>query len=354
MADTKPQVIDGPEAWHGRDLAEDSRWQFRLEDEDIAELDAALQSAKSRGLAWRDMKAKSDFPLEHFAGKLDALAEELENGCGLVKLKGFPVERYDDADLNRIWYGVCLNIGTPIYQNYRGELLRDIVDEQVDTDAVNDNRLMARDGSVFHSSRARTASNGPLRFHTDRADVVGLFCIRQAAKGGISQLASSVRVSNEIIQRRPDLAELLFDVIHRSRHGEEKGGSEQIYGIPVFGIRDGKFTSHYSRTYVEAAQQLDSVPRMSDAQWEALDMLAAVAAEVCMEMSFEPGDMHLVNNHVIYHARTAYEDAPGDRRCLKRIWLSMPNSRALPEDQAVLWRNVEPGALRGGIAQAPA
>ncbi len=256
MADTKPQVIDGPEAWHGRDLAEDSRWQFRLEDEDIAELDAALQSAKSRGLAWRDMKAKSDFPLEHFAGKLDALAEELENGCGLVKLKGFPVERYDDADLNRIWYGVCLNIGTPIYQNYRGELLRDIVDEQVDTDAVNDNRLMARDGSVFHSSRARTASNGPLRFHTDRADVVGLFCIRQAAKGGISQLASSVRVSNEIIQRRPDLAELLFDVIHRSRHGEEKDGRNSIYGIPVFGIRDGKFTSHYSRTYVEAAQQL--------------------------------------------------------------------------------------------------
>jgi alpha-ketoglutarate-dependent taurine dioxygenase len=44
---------------------------------------------------------------------------------------------------------------------------------------------------------------------------------------------------------------------------------------------------------------------MSDAQWEALDLLAEIAEEVCMEMSFEPGDMQLLNNHVIYHARTA-------------------------------------------------
>jgi len=31
----------------------------------------------------------------------------------------------------------------------------------------------------------------------------------------------------------------------------------------------------------------------------------------------------------------------------------MPNSRPLPEDHAVLWRNVEAGALRGGIGQEP-
>ena len=135
---------------------------------------------------------------------------------------------------------------------------------------------------------------------------------------------------------------MLYDVVYRSRHGEEKDGSQKFYGIPVFGVRDGKFTSHYSRTYVEAAQELDSVPEMSDAQWEALDLLAEVAEEVCMEMMFEPGDIQLINNHVIYHARTAYEDAPQGGRCLKRIWLSMPNSRALPEDQSMLWRNVDP------------
>jgi hypothetical protein len=30
----------------------------------------------------------------------------------------------------------------------------------------------------------------------------------------------------------------------------------------------------------------------------------------------------------------------------------MPNSRALPEDHAVLWGRVDSGAIRGGIAVA--
>ena len=49
-----------------------------------------------------------------------------------------------------------------------------------------------------------------------------------------------------------------------------------------------------------------------------------------------------------------YEDdpRPGRDRFLMRLWLSMPNSRALPEGHEALWGSIEPGALRGGIAQA--
>ena len=168
MDEPQLQVIEGPEAWHGREMASDPRWQFQLSNEDIAELEAALEGLQSRGLAWREMTTKDDFPLGRFAEKLKRVTEELEEGGGLAKLKGFPVDRFDEEDLNRIWYGVCLNLGTPIYQNYHGELLRDIVNEQQDTDAVNDNRLFAKDGSVFHSSRARTASSGPGRVRRGR------------------------------------------------------------------------------------------------------------------------------------------------------------------------------------------
>ena len=70
-------------------------------------------------------------------------------------------------------------------------------------------------------------------------------------------------------------------------------------------------------------------------------------------MALEPGDMQLLNNHVIYHARTAYVDDPNAKRdrLLFRLWLSMPNSRALPQGFEVLWGSVEAGAPRGGIAQ---
>ena len=113
-------------------------------------------------------------------------------------------------------------------------------------------------------------------------------------------------------------------------------------------IRD----SHYSRTYVEAAQLMPGTPRMTDDQWEALDMLAAVADELAFTMVLLPGDMQFVNSHITYHARSAFQDdaASGQARLLHRLWLAMPNSRALPADHAVLWRNVEAGAYRGGIA----
>jgi hypothetical protein len=31
--------------------------------------------------------------------------------------------------------------------------------------------------------------------------------------------------------------------------------------------------------------------------------------------------------------------------------MAVPNSRALPPGHEVLWRSIEPGALRGGIGQ---
>jgi hypothetical protein len=36
---------------------------------------------------------------------------------------------------------------------------------------------------------------------------------------------------------------------------------------------------------------------------------------------------------------------------LLRLWLAMPNSRALPVGHEVLWGNIEAGVRRGGIGQ---
>ena len=76
----------------------------------------------------------------------------------------------------------------------------------------------------------------------------------------------------------------------------------------MFGVQDGKLTCQYSRTYVEQAQEFPEVPRITAAQNEALDLLAEVAEEVCLYSPFVPGDIQLLNNHVIFHGRTAYED----------------------------------------------
>jgi hypothetical protein len=161
-------------------------------------------------------------------------------------------------------------------------------------------------------------------------------------------------IHNVMLERRPDLLEVLFQDIWRSRHGEESDDPATVYKLPIFGVQDGKFTSHYSLTYIEAAQLAPDVPKLTPPQREAIEMLMALAQELSFEMTLEPGDMQFLNNHVVYHGRTPFEDeaSSGRDRLLLRLWLAMPNSRALPQGQEVLWRRIEPGALRGGIAQA--
>ncbi len=344
--------LNGPEVWSGEELAAAADWRFRLTPPMLAEIDAALAAVKRRGVAWEAM-GRADFPLAETASLLADIARMLEEGRGLAKVSGLPVERYDEADLRRIWYGIGLHLGTPVSQSRAGLRMKVIRDEGAAVGEVH-GQLRDADGATFLSSAARTVSNGLLRFHTDRTDVVGLLCAGQAEAGGLSKVASTVAVHNEILRRRPDLLELLYRPYPRSRLGEEKGGEDMVYMLPVFGLRAGRFTSHYSRTYIEAAQRLPAAPRLTPQQWEAIDLLGEVADARCYRMRLEPGDMQFLNNHVIYHARDAFSDdaAAGRVRRLFRLWLAMPNSRALPEDHAVLWGDVRAGALRGGIAVA--
>jgi len=346
--------LAGPFVWKGTELAEASDWRLPLTAPMLRELDGAVAALRRRGVAWEAMR-REDFPLDETAGLLARVSTLLEQGRGLAKITGVPVGDYDEADIRRLWYGIGLHLGTPVSQSNAGLRMKVIRDEGADV-GLTHGQMNNSDGSAFLSSYARAVSSGPLRFHTDRTDVVGLLCVGQAKEGGVSKVASTCAIHNEILRRRPDLLELLFKPYPRSKLGEEKGGENMIYMLPVFGLRDGRFTSHYSRTYIEACQKLDWVPKLTAEQEAALDLMAEIAESICYRMVLDPGDIQLLNNHVVYHARSDFKDdrASGRVRQLYRLWLAVPNSRALPEDHAVLWGNVAAGAIRGGIAVAEA
>src|SRR5262245_7483021 len=344
--------ITGPCAWHGEELERTRDWIRPLSPEAVEELAAAGRAIREQGLAWPGF-TREDFPLRALAVELAAVAEELEHGRGIALLRGLPVERYSDEELKALFWGLGTHLGAARYQNAHGELIGEVRDEVRRYGEVFEPGV-ARAPGLGPTSRYKARSSGPLRFHTDRTDVVALLCVRNARAGGRSRVASSAAVSNAILARRPDLHALLCQPYHRSRQGEEVGGERAVYALPVFAARDGAFTSQYSRTFVEAAQLLPGVPQLTPDQDAALDLLAEVAQELCLEHAFEPGDIQLLNSHVTYHARTAYEDHPErDRdRLLLRLWLSPPASRRLPDGFDVLWGSTEPGVPRGGIRPA--
>ena len=343
------QPLQGRAFWHGPELARSGDWIWRAGAREADEIAAALAAVKRRGLAMAEI-TRDGFPLAAAADLLAKVRAELEDGRGMVRLSGLEIAGLSEADLKLLFWGLGTHLGTAVYQNARGEIMGEVRDE---TAAANPTYAQQLPGQI-KSSRARARSTGPLRFHTDRCDVIALFCVRDARAGGISKLASAVTVYNEILRRRPDLLELLCRDFWRRRPEDEDGiVASKVFALPIFGVEGGKLTTQYSRTYVEQAQELPEVPRLTPEQLEAMDLWAAVAEEVSLQAPFAPGDLQLLNNHVIYHGRTAYEDGDAERRrLLLRLWLAMPDSRTLPAGFERYWGARASGVLRGGVAQA--
>ena len=101
------------------------------------------------------------------------------------------------------------------------------------------------------------------------------------------------------------------------------------------------------------ALQLTGVPILTKEQIECTDFLDQILRrpELMHTMWLEPGDLQLMNNHVVLHSRTAFEDYldPERKRLLYRLWIAPPNSIRLPNSWKYFYRSIEPGSVRGGI-----
>lgn len=340
--------IGGAAAWRGNaELSARGFWPRRLTGAEIAGLEAALAAVKAAGRQVPAI-AREHFAIPALAPLLADLTEELERGAGVVRVSGLPVDRLSKDDSRTLFWGLCSNIGTPLFQNTTGEVLAEVKDETGQGIAIT-----GGEGGAVPSARARSRSTGPLRFHTDKCDLLCLLCASNGIAGGISRVVSTIAIHDEMARRRPDLLAVLYEDFWRMRPADEEGDqhADRVFRMPVFSrAADGAFTSQYSRTYVEMAHAEPGVPPLRPEQVEAMDMLAGLADELCAEAPFTPGDIQLLNQHVTYHGRTAYADdaAAGAHRVLLRIWLAVPFSRALPDGHRVQWGSTEAGALRGG------
>src|SRR5579859_6675634 len=103
MPNIKP--IAGANVWHGKDMASSSRWRRRVTAAQLAEIDRALAAARARGLSL-ETATKADFPLPGLAPLMDDIREELENGSGLLLLRGIEVGRYSLEELKLLYAGL--------------------------------------------------------------------------------------------------------------------------------------------------------------------------------------------------------------------------------------------------------
>src|SRR5690349_4884807 len=83
-------VID-PAGWSPESLDDVGSWSYRLTAGDCAELTAATDAIRRKGIAPEDVD-RGNFALRGFADILREVKRELLNGRGIVMLQGFPVD----------------------------------------------------------------------------------------------------------------------------------------------------------------------------------------------------------------------------------------------------------------------
>ncbi len=314
------EVIGGPGVWTGSELQDDPTWIMDLDDDDIAEIDAALAAVKASGLSIPF--PASAFPLPTFAKKIDDIIDRVVNGKGLTLVRGLPLERYGEADCELIYWGIGIHIGTPVSQNSRGHVLGHVRDE----------------GRVLSDPNARpyqTASK--MDFHCDLlpVDMLGLFCVRPAKSGGESYIVSAQTVHNVIRQERPDYLEALYQPFNLDWRGEEPKGAPPWYTMPMFSVRDGKVTSRITaRQFIHSVTRHGETLAASRLQLEAIDFTQEVARrpELRLNMTLEAGDMQFLNNLTTLHGRSGFEDHDETerKRHLLRMWIALDEARRRP------------------------
>jgi len=309
----RTQAVTGPAAWRGADFANDQSWIHVLTPDAIALLDKALAQLKSLGRRYPDF-GRDDFPIHALAADLAAYADELENGRGFLLLRGLPVERYSEDELNAVYYGLGLHMGMPVRQNPRGDLLGEVMNV----------------GDVTKKTTRVYETNLYLPYHSDPSDVVGLLCVRKARHGGLSSLVSVAAIYNEILRRHPELIGLYYRPMYFEHLCEPHPSLS-----PIFSYHAGKLSCRYLRQYLELGHEVMRQP-LSRVEVAALDLFDEVMHDPALrlDMMLEPGDIQFANNYAVLHSRTAFEDdpQPARRRKMIRLWLKMANARELASE----------------------
>lgn len=329
--------IDHKMAWRGSDIKGKDDIAFDLGGSHVAALEDVLLRVRKAGLALQDIGPEQ---CRHPAldADLARVFDEIQDGRGIVIVRGLPVEGYSVEDVSTMFWAVGAHLGRAVSQSALGDVLGQVRDETPPGQA--------------ESARGYT-SRRELSLHVDLGQIVGLMCVRQARTGGYSQYASGLAIYNEILATRPDLMAVLRRGFPYHRRGEEAATAAPItpHNIPVFSECGGKVSVFFVGEIFNAAFR-DLKRAFTPDEIAAVDTFKATARRLQFETRLEAGEATFLNNYAILHARSEFEDwdAADRKRLMLRLWLDAERNIRPVVPQIHIYENA---GGRSGIDQQP-
>jgi hypothetical protein len=308
-------------AWRASSFRSPSDYIVELTRADRDEIMAKLALLERGGrLPPAHAISKDDFRFGELGEKFARGYAEVRSGRGFVVLRGLPIEGLSLEQYSAAVWGVGLHFGCALSQNAQGELVTAVID-----------------ATGEDTTPRMYRSNLELRPHSDITAMIALACWHKSASGGASVIVSGVTVHDAIRQRAPQLLEPLYRGYHYHRLGEQGAGEEPAtpYRVPVFANRGGQLSCRYQRAGIAAGHRERGVP-LDERDLEALNLFDEVAAAAENRLAFflERGDMIVINNYAVMHARTRFTNYPEPerQRRLVRLWLDAEGFRDVPRE----------------------
>ncbi|MBI3699151.1 MAG: TauD/TfdA family dioxygenase [Afipia sp.] len=263
------------------------------------------------------MKSIGNFPATETALKSNDTVESLQNrsalqdfrgsvlkcctsGFGFVLLRGFPVDPSDEDTTKNRFERFAKSIGVTLSQDSQGEHLGELSARNRGPDWYNE-----------------------LPLHTDGANLLLLLSVRSALSGGLTKLACAAAILETMQIEHPTTWQMLFEpwAFHR---GKRPGPA--YFERPIF-------KEHFNSTpdcfflpgTIRKTPDVAGIP-LSPERLEVLAHFQEIAEreDHQFRLKLSPGDVLVVNNNKVLHARTQYADAPnGPQRLLLRMWVNV-------------------------------
>ena len=316
MSNTLENIVnDGNLVW-GKNLeSHPEKFWVKLTDKTIHELKTKRNQLKNH-------KKNSFSNLENEINKLKI--EKIIDGVGLLIIDGTSFVDFSKDEVKQIYEIICKLLGTLYIQNIKDEKIVEITDE---------GKSMLS-GARYH----QTKEGGS--YHTDSPhwenvpDLVGLFCINQAKKGGISKFVSTYTIHNQILNEQNDKLKTLYEKFYFDKRGEFQTNESKTVFEPVFVFENGKLHCRYLRNYIISGHELENVP-LSPLQKDSIDLLEQITQvpENILSYDLKTNDMIFFDNHRMLHGRTEFEDYEEEdkKRRLLRTWIKMNSREKKPE-----------------------
>lgn len=316
--------IDLPSAWNGSYMAENPHiWIYEFDSDDKDTVRSAVKHFQGLNKSMEHLSL-GDFPVsDDFLRKIESWKLQLSGkGRGFQVLRGVPVKQWTMTQSEIFFFALGKYLGIPGAQDVEGSLLGHVVDVGV-TDKVE------------RPYRKRV----DIAYHCDGADVVGLLCMHSAKKGGASRIISSARVYNELL-KHPKGQQYVKRLFGKILLFTRKTFGLSAY-LPVYPLRldaEGVLRTYWNQEFylksyrdlvtgeltergledplaLEAVEAYDAIlnkdiqrGKDQEEQGDGENANQRINDELGLSMFLQQGDVQLVSNHFVLHARTEFED----------------------------------------------